>query len=428
MTSNIRRGRGRFLPVLHRASWLCLTAGGLVLSACGSNSSSSATDYGTNFARASAVIGQADFSGSNPNRGGAASGLTLSSPTSSATTNGSLFYVGDSGNNRILGYSGIPSTSGTPASFVLGQPDFATTAPTTTATGLAQPTKVSISNNGAGGQLVVTDSNNNRVLIWNTLPTTTGTPPDVVVGQANLTSNAAGTTASTLTFPSGAMIGNGRLVVVDQNNNRILIWKTVPTANGTAADVVLGQADFTSKIAGYYDNTNNLGLTRLTRPSDVWTDGFKLLVSDTGNNRVLYWQQVPSSNDTPADFIIGQTSVTRTTAGASNILFNAPIGVGSDGTQVYIADTSNNRVLVFPSFPVTTGTAASRVIGQGSFTNTAYNDDHNNSTGNDPQDDITDNPATPTSRTLHTPAGVFARNGSIYVTDRDNHRLLTFAQ
>ena len=416
-----RRADGRLIPRLRRASAACAAAALLSLAGCGGDDSTTTTDYGSNFAAATGLIGQNSFTDYLANRGGAAGATTLSSPGGSVATTGSLFYVTDTGNNRILGYTSVPTSSNTPAAFVLGQTSLTGTAPTTSATGLAQPSKVSTD----GTHLVVTDSNNNRVLIWNTLPTATGTPPDVVVGQSSFTTNTGGLSASAFTFPSGAMIANGKLVVVDQKNNRVLVWNTVPTTNGAAANVVLGQPNFTSNTSGYYDNTNNAGLTRLTGPSDLWTDGFRLLVSDTGNNRVLYWKLIPSSNDVPNDIIIGQTSNTRITAGTTNNLFNAPIGVGSDGQQVYVADTANNRVLVFPSFPVATGTAASRVIGQGDFTHSAYNDEYNNSNGQDTQDGQSD--GNPTARTLHTPIGVASDGARIYVTDRDNHRVLYFA-
>ncbi len=423
MNLNFRRGRDWLSLTLARAGLLCVSAAALALSGCGGESGTTATNYAPEFAAATAVVGQMSFTGYAPNEGGAAGPATLSSPIGSVAVVGSLFYAVDTSNNRILGFNGIPSVTNTPASFVLGQTSFTTTSPTTSATGLAQPSKVS----SDGVHLVVADSNNNRVLIWNSLPTATGTPPDVVVGQTSFTTNTGGTTSSTLTYPSGAFIANGKLVVVDQKNNRVLVWNTVPTTNGAAASVVLGQPDFTSNSSGYYttDASGN-GLTRLTGPTDVWTDGFRLLVSDTGNNRVLYWKQIPQVSDTPTDIIIGQTSVTRNTAGTSSTIFNAPTGVGSDDTQVYVADSANNRVLVYSAFPVATGAAADRVIGQGTFTASAYNDEFNNSTGADTQDGLPD--ANPTARTLHIPTGVVAGGGTIYVTDSNNNRILFFAQ
>ena len=33
-------------------------------------------------------------------------------------------------------------------------------------------------------------------------------------------------------------------MVADSNNNRVLIWNTIPAVNNTTANVVLGQPDF----------------------------------------------------------------------------------------------------------------------------------------------------------------------------------------
>ena len=77
---------------------------------------------------------------------------------------------------------GTPSVG--QASLVLGQPNFATTTnPYTTQSGFRNPTMVA----SDGKILVVADTDNNRVLIWNTIPTTIDQPADIVLGQTNFT-------------------------------------------------------------------------------------------------------------------------------------------------------------------------------------------------------------------------------------------------
>jgi hypothetical protein len=51
-----------------------------------------------------------------------------------------------------------------------------------------------------GNKLFVADILNQRVLIFNSIPTSNGASADVVVGQPNFTSNSSGTTANTLNF------------------------------------------------------------------------------------------------------------------------------------------------------------------------------------------------------------------------------------
>ena len=54
-----------------------------------------------------------------------------------------------------------------------------------------------------------------------------------------------GPTAQTLNSPAGIWSDGTGLVVLDTSNNRALIWNEFPTSNFTAADIVLGQNDFT---------------------------------------------------------------------------------------------------------------------------------------------------------------------------------------
>ena len=102
----------------------------------------------------------------------------------------------------------------------------------------------------------------NRVLIWNRIPASNDIPADVAVGQPDLVTgtslpNNLPPTASSMRGPQGVWIQNGKLYVADTQNNRILIWNHIPTANGTAADVVLGQPNFTTyRRAGPYPDSH----------------------------------------------------------------------------------------------------------------------------------------------------------------------------
>ena len=114
----------------------------------------------------------------------------------------------------------------------------ATSPQTPIATGMRQPTALA----SDGTHLAVADTLNNRVLIWNTIPAAINQPPDVVLGQTNFTSNSFPTTptASSLRGPQGVWIQNGMLFVADTMNDRVLIYNSIPTANGAAANLVLG--------------------------------------------------------------------------------------------------------------------------------------------------------------------------------------------
>ncbi|MDB5969548.1 MAG: hypothetical protein JWQ90_1998 [Hydrocarboniphaga sp.] len=390
-------------PRLRRAALFAVPLLTLGLAACGGGGGS---DDSIDMPIAFTVIGQADFTGYLSNRGSSVNALGFAQQFGGIATNGTMFYVADYSNHRILGWNSIPASSTTAPDFVIGQTDFTSGSSGTSATQLALPSSVSITDT----HLVVADSGNNRVLIWNTLPTA-NTPPNVVLGQASFTTGDTGTSASALNTPVSAMIANNRLFVADQFNNRVLIWNTLPTVSGTAADVVLGQPAFGPDyvaIGAEEEGLNN--------PGSLWTDGLRLLVADSGNNRVMYWSSVPRTNGTAATYEIGQTDFSRTSAGVGQAALRTPYGVTSDGTSIYVADAYNNRVLKFDSFPIANGSSAVEVYGQNTYSANTPDDDDQDGTKDD----------NPSDRTLSLPTGVTVYNGVLYVSDTSNHRVLYF--
>ncbi len=274
---------------------------------------------------------------------------------------GSTLFVADDNtlgllpnNNRVLLFNNIGQTFPGPAdeipaftarcplcggraNVIVGQPDITTvTAPNPpTAASMRLPLAV-----GSDGTiLAVADTDNNRVLIWKSLPTTTGQPADLVLGQPDFVSFAAGAPkANTLRGPQGVWVQNGMLFVADTGNNRILIWTSIPTSNNQPANLVLGQPNFTT--GGQFDLANlsiATGATLMASPTSVTSDGTHVFVSDLGFNRVLIWNQIPTQNQKPADVEVGQLNM------ANSIPNDAGELCASNGT-----DTSGN-----PTFPNT---------------------------------------------------------------------------
>ncbi|MEA2040599.1 MAG: hypothetical protein U9N82_12375 [Thermodesulfobacteriota bacterium] len=89
-----------------------------------------------------------------------------------------------------------------------------------------------------GTRLLLADTFNNRVLIWNTLPERNASP-GLVLGQDNLTTNNPGTDLNRMNWPVGVSTASGKVVVADTNNDRILIWNTFPTSNAQPADLYI---------------------------------------------------------------------------------------------------------------------------------------------------------------------------------------------
>jgi hypothetical protein len=166
--------------------------------------------------------------------------------------------------------------------------------------------------------------------------------------------------------PRGIWLCGSRLLVSDTGQNRVLIWNRLPEAPQQPADVILGQPD--AETTGRQDAA---GASSLQYPSGIWSDGVRLIVADAWNHRVLIWHRFPEQHGQPADVVVGQPDMTGnqpniTGVGAAPSLCSLywPYGVCSDGTRLWIADTGNRRILVYDQIPDTSGEAASRVIGQ----------------------------------------------------------------
>src|SRR3972149_2174659 len=75
-----------------------------------------------------------------------------------------------------------------------------------------------------GEHLILADRNNNRVLIWNKLPTSSNVNPDVVLGQKDFISNNPGKELDQMNWPTGVATDGKHLLVTDVENHRVLIW------------------------------------------------------------------------------------------------------------------------------------------------------------------------------------------------------------
>lgn len=178
-----------------------------------------------------------------------------------------------------------------------------------------------------GKRLLLADRNNNRVLIWNTLPTN-NTPPDIVLGQPDFTQNNPGTGLHQFNWPSSVAVANSKVVVADTENDRILIWNSFPTRNAQPADLVLDLPTIGSNFA--------LG-NNFEWPWGVWTDGTKLAVSATGGSRVLLWNTFPiQNNQLPAVVLSAQGK------------FGTPRSITSNGRYLIVGD-HNAKVPIGPS-------------------------------------------------------------------------------
>lgn len=93
-------------------------------------------------------------------------------------------------------------------------------------------------------------------------------------------------------------------------------------------------------------------------------------------------------------------------------------GMWSNGLQLFVADTGNNRVLVWDSFPTENFQPADFVIGQSDFAYFTKNDSN--------QDGLPDESGEASARTFGSPLGLVGNRDKLLVIDEDNSRVLVF--
>ena len=89
-----------------------------------------------------------------------------------------------------------------------------------------------------GTVLMMADGNNNRVLLWDELPTS-NTAPSIVFGQKSFDTNNSGESETELKWPVDVAAGGGKYVIADTYNHRILVWNDIPQSNGAVPDLIL---------------------------------------------------------------------------------------------------------------------------------------------------------------------------------------------
>ena len=221
--------------------------------------------------------------------------------------------------------------------------------------------------------------NQHRVLIWNQAPVNSNSAPDLVLGQPGFSTyignnDTGGASARTFASPQGSWTDGKKLVISDRINSRVLIWSYISTQSYTPADIVIGQLGFSATSAN--EGVATPTASSLNGPKGVYSDGTRLYVADTGNHRVLIWNQFPTQSHAAADVVLGQTSFSGKTANSpviSGATLSGPLSVAVSGGKVVVGDSGNRRVLVWNSIPTSSSTSADVVLGQPDFvTSTAY--------------------------------------------------------
>ncbi|MGA2711818.1 MAG: hypothetical protein ABSG41_01835 [Bryobacteraceae bacterium] len=328
------------------------------------------------------VLGQPNRFSNIPQGPGNTFSTGINNPTGMAVDSAGNLYVADTGNNRILRY---PQPFTQPAGYqfpnmIIGQTSFASSGANT---GGVKASTLSLAGGRTGlafdsaGNLWVTDTGNNRVLRFPVAVLTAGTngpSADIAVGQADLVSSVAATSRTAKTGLSQpvaiAFDPSGNMFVADALQ-RVVVYPPGATFSSSASRIlgvpVQGQAQTVVEA------------TVLGKVLGVAAAGPNILVADTSTNRILVYGSVASwPPETTTQFspsanaVIGQTTFAGSAANGGNgqpsaSTFSVPVDMAFSQSELFVADSGNNRILVFPSAVSGPSGTASRVIGQLDF-------------------------------------------------------------
>jgi sugar lactone lactonase YvrE len=325
-------------------------------------------------------------------------------------------YVPDTENNRALEYSGP---------FGYGQANNVSADLVFEGDNLALPSGVGVDSNQ---NFYVSSESHNQVYEYTQpVPLMTADLLNLEIGPGAQNPNAG-----SLQFPMGLAIdARNNLYVADQANNRVLEFNESGSPGNTVANGAGGQIDRS------HNGPNFVDAIGAHAPGGIAVDAASqppyrhLYVADTTNNRVLGWKDVTSFVAAePADIVLGQPDLFSYKCnngvaagdiaglGADSLCGPARMTVDQDG-NLYVADSGNNRVLVYNTpFNPASGEpgagdgSADFVYGQaGAFTTR------------------TCNPSGANATTLCNPSSsALDGAGNIYIADAGNNRVLEFAQ
>jgi len=299
-----------------------------------------------NTAVADVIVGQPDFTTGGANSFGI-SAASLHLLNGAAVCSTGELIVADRFNHRVLIFNQVPQENGASADVVIGQTDFtsnlANQGGSAASNTISSPQGVSCRD----GKLYISDSNNHRILIFNTIPLINNVGADIVIGQADFTSTASSCSSSGVNTPHQLTFHDSKMYLSDQNNHRILIYDPVPTTHNPAASTVIGQANFTncSVNQGSTVNANNLNTPQ---SFSISSDNI-LGIADRHNHRVVFYT-LPITTGDSAFSVLGQTDMTSSLnpspPTASSL--NQPIGLLFQGNRIWVSDQQNHRWLAKP--------------------------------------------------------------------------------
>ena len=256
-------------------------------------------------------------------------------------------FLCDSANNRVLVYDISAGKLGPAPLAVIGQPDAqsvamnATGEPTANGCGFSFPNGIAYDANRDG--LWVSDFLNNRVLFFDTQILKTFMPAEFVIGQSGLGQSEMRCGPRGLAGPAGlALSADGdRLYVADSLNHRVLLFAVDKLVHLPTAIAVIGQEDFLGCEPG-------TSATALRAPSGLAVDGNnQLYVADTGNNRVVVFDSNVALNGAGAYAVFGQEdfNLAEAVSGLEGLHAPTDITLNEFDSWIFVNDAGNHRIV-----------------------------------------------------------------------------------
>lgn len=311
--------------------------------------------------------------------GGPGANALLSVPTGLALDGSGNLYIADTGNNRIRKVTASSGVISTVAGN--GIPIFAGDGGPATSASLNGPRAVAVD---GSGNLYIADTLNDRVrkvTAAGVISTLAGT------GVAGFGGDNGPATSALFSAPYGVAVdGSGNVYIADRFNNRI---RKVSATTGVITTVA------GNGTPGFGGDGGLAISAQLNQPPTVTVDGSgNLYIADASNGRI---RKVDASGNISTVAGNGTQGFAGDGGAATSAQFNTPMSAVSDGSNIYVADSLNNRVRKIAN-------SISTVAGNGTA---GFNGDGSGAA----------------SAELFNPQSVAVNSSGLYIADTGNNRV-----
>ena len=176
----------------------------------------------------------------------------------------------------------------------------------------------------AGGRLYLSLENDNKIQVYNALPTSTDQQPDFAIGAPS-PSRWTNTLDTSYQFTSPKPVSDGQHLFVssvtapDFDRGTLLVYRQLPDQDHAVPDFIYEVPSGTGQVAVH--------------------NGVLVLAS---NGAVYIWRRLPLAGDLP-DTILN--------LGVGSVQFSSVFGVAMDDRYFYLTDTGAQKLYVFEGLP-----------------------------------------------------------------------------